>query len=196
MDPERQAVKLYKAIIQNDTESIKHIVRRRAMSPNHLLVDESGNPVLPIILACQRAHIESVRQLIILGADVNSQIRAPGLNDYPSSLIAVCAAEDLDPERVRATVQLLLDYGADPSRRCVILTKKEQEEFEKYQDLLRKKDREGFSPALFVHQQEWLRQRSALDFAKKNKYTAAADLLSKALLEQRRKGLKPDEECM
>jgi len=191
LDPERQTVKFYNAILQNDPEAIQHIIRRRAMSPNHLLLDDS-KPVLPLILAAQKAHLESIKALLSLGADVNSQIQIPRISGYPSSLIAVCATEDIEPERVYEIVKLLLDNGADPSRRCVMLTKKEQEELEKIEEALKKQHREDTFWQL-PQAQNWVRQRSALDFAKKHQYSAAAELLSKALLEYHKRGLKPDE---
>lgn len=190
-DPERQTVKFRNAILHNDPEAIKLIVQRRAMNPNHLLLDDS-RPVLPIILAAEKAHLESIKTLLSLGADVNGQIQAPGLDCYPSSLIAICATEGIEPERVYEIVKLLLDNGADPSRRCIILTKKEREEFEKIHNTLIKQHQEEISIAQLPQAQDWIRQRSALDFAKKHKYTAAAELLSKALLEHHKRGLKPD----
>jgi ankyrin repeat protein len=192
LDPERQTVKFHNAILHNDPEAIKLIVQRRAMNPNHLLLDDS-KPVLPIILAAQKAHLESIKALLSLGADVNSQIQAPGLDCYPSSLIAICATEGIEPERVHVIVKLLLDNGADPSRRCVMLTKREQEELDKIMDMLKKQHREDLNIWQLPQAQDWVRQRSALDFAKKHKYTAAAELLSKALLEYHKRGLKSDE---
>jgi hypothetical protein len=192
MDPERQTVKFYNAILKNDPEAIQHIIRRRAMSPNHLLLDDS-KPVLPLILAAQKAHLESIKALLSLGADVNSQIQAPGLGSYPSSLIAICATEGVDPERVRKIVKLLLEQGADPSRHCVMLTKTERKEFERIQDELKKQRRNEPNMVQIPQAQDWLRQRNALEFAKKHKYTDAAELLSKALIEYRKKGLKTDE---
>lgn len=191
LDPERQTVKFYNAIMQNDPESIKHIIRRRSMNPNHLLVDDSG-PILPIILAAQKAHLESIKALLSLGADVNSQIQIPGL-DYPSSLIAICATEGIEPERVCEIVKLLLDNGADPSRSCIILTKREQAELDKIRDTLKKQNQEERIWQL-PQTQNLMHKRSALDFARKHKYTAAAELLNRALVEYKKRGSKSGEE--
>jgi len=87
----------------------------------------------------------------------------------------------------------LLEQGADPSRHCVMLTKTERKEFERIQDELKKQRRNEPNMVQIPQAQDWLRQRNALEFAKKHKYTDAAELLSKALIEYRKKGLKTDE---
>ncbi len=191
-DSSRQVNKFQLAIENNCTDQIEHIIRRRGLSPNQPL--QQGNlPILPIIWAAKKAHVESVKQLLKLGADVNSQMQGTGLSSYPSTLIAVCASENLSPERVFETVKVLLEYGADPSRNCIMLTEHEKEIFQKMREEFQK-DPTKEKQILSQIPHDWFRQRTALDFAIKHKYVAAIQVIRQAIAEQRKKGIKTDEQ--
>lgn len=188
LDPDRMLCKFQAALEKNDTKMIVHIIRRRGFSPNQQILDGS----LPLIYVAKKAYVESVEQLLKLGSDVNSQMRGTMSNDYPSSLIAVCAAAKLPPERVFLTVKVLLDHGADPERNCIMLTEEEKAEFNKLHDQYQK-DPSKEEQILAQIPQYWFSPRTALDFARKNKYTAAANIIIKALSEQRKKGKKTND---
>lgn len=189
VDTNRQITKFQAAIDQNNIEAIDHVIRRRGLSPNQQLREGE----LPIIYAAKKAHVESVQQLLKLGSDVNSQMQGTQLNSYPSSLIAVCASANLPPERVYQTVKVLLDHGADPARNCVMLTEQEKAAFIKLREEFQR-DPSKEQQILSRIPQDWFRNRTALDFAVKHKYAAAIQMIRQALVNQRKKGIKPDEQ--
>lgn len=183
LDSKRQITKFQAALEANDPQVIKHIIQRRDINPNQQLPDGS----LPIIYAARKAHLESIKQLLALGSDVNSQMQG----NYPSSLIAICAAEKLPPEQVYKIVHVLLDHGADPTRSCILLTDTEAKEFgmlrqEFQQDPTKEKEILARIP------QNWFSPRTALDFAVKHKYAATTQILRQALANHQ-KGIKPDK---
>lgn len=189
VDTNRQITKFQTAIDQNNVKAIDHVIRRRGLSPNQQLLDGE----LPLIYAAKKAHVESIRQLLKLGSDVNSQMQGTQLNSYPSSLIAVCSIENLPPERVLQTVNVLLEHGADPTRNCIMLTEQEKAEFINLREEFQK-DPSKEQQILSRIPQDWFRPRTALDFAIKHKYALAVRMIRQALASQRKKGIKTDEQ--
>ena len=185
IDVNHVTIKFQAAIVQNDTEAIHHIVCRRGQSPNQQLL--TGE--LPIIYAAKKAHVESVEKLLKLGSDVNSQMKDNQITSYPSSLIAVCSTENLVPERVSQTVKVLLEHGADPSLTCVMLTEREENEFEKLREEYQKDPTKEQQIAARIPR-DWFRTRTALDFADKHKYAVAAQMIRQALANKQKKGTK------
>lgn len=188
-DRNRLITRFQSAIDKNDTKTIAHVIRRRGLGANTLLLEGE----LPLTYAAKKAHYESVEQLLNLGADANSQLRGNKFESYPSALIAACITENLPPESVEKTVKILLDYGADPTRNVVMLTETEKAKFEK----LRKEFQEDPSKerqVLARIPQDWFRARTALDFAIKHKYLAAANMIRQASVDHRKKGIQTDEQ--
>jgi hypothetical protein len=160
-------------------------MRRRGLSPNQPLKEGE----LPLIYAAKKAQVESIEQLIKLGADVNSQLQAPSMNNFPSSLIAVCASEGLAPERVAQAVSILIKYNADPTLKCIMLTESEKASFDQMREEYQKfpwKEKEILAKV----PSDWFTPRTALDFARKNNYPLAMKILLEALKNPPQKGIK------
>ena len=182
LNPDRQEQKFYDALESNKPDEIEHLVYRRAHDPSQPVKND-----LPLVIAAKKAHVEAVEKLIELEADVNYQPNDPNqqpLVNYPSPLIAVCAAEHLDPERVKKTVQVLLEHNADPTRACMYFTDSENKVVKKVEEALDKKNE--------VLAEELVRllplnKRTALDYAKKNNYVEALKLIRTALATYKKK---------
>lgn len=180
-DKDRQRKNFRAAIEQNKPDVIEHIVRRRFTDPN----EQFDEFKLPIVMAAEKGNAEAVKMLLKLGANVNGQLMdRSGYKVFPSALIAACASEnpqDKDfSKRIAATVQVLIDHGADPRLSCIWQTASENEEIEKViQD---RKHNRSVSPVSILRVQSWLNEeRTAIDFAIKNKYIDALAILRKAL---------------
>jgi ankyrin repeat protein len=186
--PERLLTRFQTALDNNDPKTIAHIIRRRGFGANQLL--PSG--YLPLTYAAQKAHVESVKQLLSLGSDVNSQLKGNQFEGSPSALIAVCATEKLPPEKVIQVVKMLLDSGADLDRTVVMLTESEKVEFEKLRKELAENPSKERQIAARIPE-KWFSPRSALDFAIKNKYADAVSIIRQTMTNPQKKVTKKDE---
>lgn len=189
-DPTRQTTKLRKAIDDNDTKEINHIICRRGLSPNQPILEEQ----LAIIYAAKKAQADSVEELLRLGADVNSQLK-DAAHRFPSTLIAVCSTENLPPERVTQTVKVLLEHGANSHRSCCMLTEQEINRLSELREELAKDPTPANERRLGAQiPSAWFRPRTALDFAIKNKYTAAGQILRQAMASQQKEGITEEQD--
>lgn len=172
INPDRQEQKFYEALESNNSEAIEHLVYRRSHDPNQPVKND-----LPLVIAAKKGHIESVEKLINLEANVNLQPHA----NYPTALIAVCAAEHLDPECVKNIVHLLLQRNADPTLSCRHWTDSEFKIIEKTQEAIAQKNQVLAEELMRYLPQNCFNQRTALDFAKINRYDEALKLIRRAL---------------
>lgn len=172
INPERQEQKFYDAIETNRPGDIEHLICRRCHDPNGPIRNQ-----LPLVLAAKKGHVEAIGKLIEMGADVNFQ---PS-EHYPSSLIAVCATENLDSDRVKKAVSLLLRLGADPTLSCRYCTDSERKLIEKAEEALAKNNEILAEQLMHYLPRNVFDKRSALDFAKKNNYVEAYQLIRAAL---------------
>ncbi len=197
-DPDRQEKRFHEALERDDPKTLAQVMYRRGRNPNEQLKKSAD---LPIIFAARRASINVIKTLLDAGADANSQMESP-LAEYPSALIAVCAAEKLDGERVRQVVELLLKNGADPTRTCIMLTPGEYELLEQAKIHYKISHPEAIdvdsSWVLRAMPRNCIKPRSALEYARQNGYVAAAELLrreiAKAAANPRARGTSASDE--
>lgn len=179
-NPDRQKEKLHAAIENNQPDQIEHLVYRRAHDPNQIVQND-----LPLVLAAKKGHVESLKKLIALKADVNLQ----PISQYPTALIAICAAEHLEPERVTQGVELLLKSDANPHLSCSdYYTESEIKIIEKINEAISKKNDILAEQLMRLLPPKCLGKRTALDYAQRNNYTGAANLIRTSLSSYVRKG--------